>query len=96
MQSDFLLSSYEYTLPPELIAQEPVHPAHHAKLLVISGVDSEVQREEKTQPQHKNYQNLHFSDLPNLLTNKDVLLLNKTKVFKARIPLKETKILRKS
>lgn len=32
---DLLLSSYDYTLPNELIATYPVHPKEDAKLLVF-------------------------------------------------------------
>jgi len=80
---DFLLDSYDYDLPQELIAQVPAQPAESAKLLVWSKSDSSIQ-------------DYHFFDLPNLLTSNDVLVCNNTKVFKARIPLNQTKIKRKS
>ncbi|MBQ2600396.1 S-adenosylmethionine:tRNA ribosyltransferase-isomerase, partial [bacterium] len=41
-------------------------------------------------------QDYRFYDLPNLLSSNDVLICNNTKVFKARIPLSQTKIIRKS
>ena len=81
--SDYLLDSYDYDLPQELIAQVPAQPAESAKLLVWSKSDSSIQ-------------DYHFYDLPNLLTSNDVLVCNNTKVFKARIPLNQTKIKRKS
>ena len=81
--SDFLLDSYDYDLPQELIAQVPAQPAEVAKLLVWSKNDSSIQ-------------DYHFYDLPNLLTSNDVLVCNNTKVFKARIPLNQTKIKRKN
>ena len=80
---DFLLDSYDYDLPQELIAQVPAQPAESAKLLTFSRSDSSIQ-------------DYHFFDLPNLLSEKDVLVCNNTKVFKARIPLNQTKIRRKS
>ena len=83
MEVDFLLDSYDYDLPPELIAQVPAQPAESAKLLVFSQSDLSIQ-------------DYHFYDLPNLLSDKDVLVCNNTKVFKARIPLNHTKIKRKS
>ena len=82
-KEDFLLDNYDYDLPDEMIAQVPAQPAESAKLLVWSQND-------------KSIQDYHFYDLPKLLSNKDVLVCNNTKVFKARIPLKQTKILRKS
>ena len=83
MEEDFILDSYDYDLPPELIAQIPAQPVESAKLLIFSSSDSSIQ-------------DYHFYDLPNLLTSNDVLVCNNTKVFKARIPLNQTKIKRKS
>ena len=80
---DFLLDSYDYDLPEEMIAQVPAQPAESAKLLVFSQSDSSIQ-------------DYHFYDLPQFLSNNDVLVCNNTKVFKARIPLNQTKIIRKS
>jgi len=83
MEEDFLLDSYDYDLPDEMIAQVPAQPAESAKLLIFSQSDSSIQ-------------DYHFYDLPNLLTSNDILVCNNTKVFKARIPLNQTKIIRKS
>lgn len=80
---DFLLNSYDYDLPQELIAQVPAQPAESAKLLVRSKSDSSIK-------------DCYFSDLPDLLSSNDILVCNNTKVFKARIPLVQTKIKRKS
>jgi S-adenosylmethionine:tRNA ribosyltransferase-isomerase len=78
-----LLDSYDYDLPQESIAQVPAQPAESAKLLVWSKSDSSIQ-------------DYHFYDLQNLLSSSDILVCNNTKVFKARIPLNQTKIKRKS
>jgi len=83
MQEDFLLDSYDYDLPEEMIAQVPAQPAESAKLLVWSRSDNSIQ-------------DYHFYDLPEFLSANDVLICNNTKVFKARIPLSQTKIIRKS
>lgn len=83
MEEDFLLDSYDYDLPDEMIAQVPAQPAESAKLLVWSQED-------------KSIQDYHFYDLLDLLTPNDVLVCNNTKVFKARIPLVQTKVIRKS
>jgi S-adenosylmethionine:tRNA ribosyltransferase-isomerase len=83
MEEDFLLDSYDYDLPEEMIAQVPAQPAESAKLLVFSQSDSSIQDH-------------HFYDLPNLLSSNDALVCNNTKVFKARIPLNQTKIVRRS
>jgi len=83
MQEDFLLDSYDYDLPEKMIAQVPAQPAESAKLLVWSRSDNSIQ-------------DYHFYDLPQFLSDNDVLVCNNTKVFKARIPLYQTKIIRKS
>ena len=83
MQEDFLLDSYDYDLPEEMIAQVPAQPAESAKLLVWSRSNNSIQ-------------DYHFYDLLNLLSDNDVLVCNNTKVFKARIPLHQIKIIRKS
>jgi S-adenosylmethionine:tRNA ribosyltransferase-isomerase len=80
---DFLLDNYDYDLPEEMIAQIPAQPAESAKLLVWSQSDNSIQ-------------DRHFYDLTNLLSDKDILVCNNTKVFKARIPLNQTKTIRKS
>lgn len=80
---DFLLENYDYILPDEMIAQVPAQPAESAKLLIWSHGDNSIQ-------------NYHFYDLPQFLSSNDVLVCNNTKVFKARIPLHQTKIIRKS
>lgn len=85
MNKDLLLSSYDYSLPEQFIAQVPAIPAHNAKLMICTQSWKSYTKE-----------HAHFSDLPNLLTPDHILFLNRTKVFKARIPLKNTKILRKS
>jgi len=84
MEENFLLDSYDYDLPEEMIAQVPAQPAESAKLLVWSSQSS------------NSIQDYHFYNLPNLLSDNDVLVCNNTKVFKARIPLNQTKIIRRS
>ena len=65
-------SSYEYSLPKELIATHPVSPADNAKLLVYNRADNSIT--------HSTFKNL-MDFLP-----KDIsIFLNDTKVIKARI-----------
>jgi S-adenosylmethionine:tRNA ribosyltransferase-isomerase len=66
------ISKFLYYLPKERIAQKLVSPRDHSKLLYIN-------RKNKT---IKNY---HFFNLIDILDKNDVLVLNKTKVFPARI-----------
>ncbi len=71
MSDDGLLSSYQFDLPQELIAQEPAVERDQSRLLVLPA-DGEM--EEKT-----------FSDLPDLLRPGDLLIRNNVKVMPARL-----------
>ena len=66
------LSDFDYPLPKELIAQQPLEPRDASRLLV-------VRRGEKT------LEDRVFRDLSDLVDAGDVLVLNNTKVFKARV-----------
>jgi len=74
---EFLLSTYSYDLPPQLIAHAPVERRDHSKLLLINRVNGGLK--------HHN-----FFELPDLLTEKDVLVINETQVIPAA--LKGTKV----
>ncbi len=66
------LSDFNYNLPPELIAQTPLEKRDTSKLLILD----------------KNTWNLQdstFSDILNHLSENDVLVLNQTRVIKARL-----------
>jgi S-adenosylmethionine:tRNA ribosyltransferase-isomerase len=68
---DQLLSSYDYHLPEELIAQNPVIPRHNSRLLVVDS------------PHSCHHQ--IFKDLPQFLNSGDLLVLNNTQVIPARL-----------
>jgi S-adenosylmethionine:tRNA ribosyltransferase-isomerase len=68
---DYSLTSYDYVLPAELIAQTPALPRDSSRLLIVESVKA---------PQHA-----IFRDLPQWLKNGDLLVLNQTKVIPARI-----------
>ena len=63
-------ADFDYALPQELIALRPAEPRDSARLLVIDG----MKRADKV-----------FSDLPNILKPGDLLVLNDTKVLRARL-----------
>lgn len=65
-------SLFDYHLPPELIANSPVSPRDHSRLMIID--------KKKNTIEHK-----HFYDIIDYLSDNDVLVLNNTKVFPARI-----------
>lgn len=66
------LSEFDYHLPEELIAQTPVEPRDHSRLLVLNKATW-------------NIEDKHFHDLLDKLWKNDVLVLNKTKVINARL-----------
>ncbi len=67
---DLLTASYDYTLPPERIAQIPAEPRDQARMLVVYPDRHEHRR---------------FCDLPHCLRAGDLLVLNDTKVIPARL-----------
>ena len=67
-----LTKDYDYELPQELIAQTPLSNRSESRLMVLN-------RKNKT-IEHK-----HFSDIIDSLDEKDVLVLNDTKVIPARL-----------
>lgn len=67
-----LLSEFDYTLPEELIAQTPAGRRTHSKMMVLDKSAKTIA--------HK-----HFFDIVDLLDENDVLVLNDTKVFPARL-----------
>jgi len=68
---DRLLSSYDYELPAEMIAQNPAVPRDSARLLVVDSPNCHF--------------HAIFRDLPDLLKPGDLLILNNTRVIPARL-----------
>jgi S-adenosylmethionine:tRNA ribosyltransferase-isomerase len=66
------MNPFDYDLPPERIAQQPIEPRDHARLLVV--------RRRAGTLEHR-----HFFDLPELLAPGDLLMLNDTRVLPARL-----------
>ncbi|MEB3235353.1 MAG: tRNA preQ1(34) S-adenosylmethionine ribosyltransferase-isomerase QueA [Cyanobacteriota bacterium] len=73
---DQRLSSYDYTLPPERIAQRPVEPRHQARLLAVdpAGVGPAPHG-----------RHLTVWDLQHELRDGDLLVVNDTRVLRARL-----------
>ncbi|MDD6143896.1 MAG: tRNA preQ1(34) S-adenosylmethionine ribosyltransferase-isomerase QueA [bacterium] len=65
-------SDFDYNLPEELIAQTPIEPRDHSRMLVYNRADQSIQH-------------LHFYDLPRFLKKGDVLVVNETKVIPSRL-----------
>lgn len=66
------VADFDFYLPPELIAQQPLEPRDSSRLLVVN-------REKQS------LENYHFRDLGTLLRKGDVLVLNNTRVLPARL-----------
>lgn len=73
---DCSLAGYDYTLPGELIAQNPVFPRDSSQLLVVNSPTTG----QETAPLHH-----IFRDLPELLRTGDLLVINNTRVIPARL-----------
>lgn len=67
-----LLSELEYSLPKELIAQHPAKPRDSARLLIVNRKTEEIREDV-------------FRNISNYLDPGDVLVLNDTKVIRARL-----------
>ena len=65
-------SDFYYDLPKELIAQTPIEPRDHSRMMVLSRNDNTIE--------HK-----HFYDFIDYLKPGDCLILNNTRVLPARI-----------
>ena len=65
-------SHFYYDLPKELIAQTPIEPRDHSKMMVLSRKDNTIE--------HK-----HFYDFIDYLNPGDCLILNNTRVLPARM-----------
>jgi len=67
-----LVSGFDYELPAALIAQHPLPQRSASRLLRLDAATGSLQ-------------DLRFSDLPQLVDQQDVLVLNDTRVVKARL-----------
>ena len=65
-------ADFGYHLPPELIAQTPVEPRDHSRLLVLNKATGAMQ--------HR-----HFYELDSLLGPRDLLVFNDSRVIPARL-----------
>ncbi len=66
------IDGFDYALPPEAIAQEPLADRAASRLMVLDRAGSGIQH-------------LVFRDLPTLLSPGDLLVVNRSRVFPARL-----------
>lgn len=78
--SMFQRSDYYYTLPPERIAQEAIHPHHDARLIVVEKAHGIIEHEST------------FWHLDELIPHDRVIFFNNSKVLPARIHLEKVPI----
>jgi S-adenosylmethionine:tRNA ribosyltransferase-isomerase len=69
--SSMLVSDFQYDLPPDRIAQEPLADRAGSRLLCLHRPES--------------WQDRNFREFPGLLRSDDLLVLNNTRVFPARL-----------
>lgn len=72
MEDNMKTSDFYYDLPEELIAQTPLEPRDHSRLMVLDKKTGEIE--------HR-----HFYDIVDLLNPGDCLILNDSRVLPARI-----------
>ncbi len=68
----YSLSAYDFDLPPEQIAQFPIEPRDHSRLLILDRARATIE--------HR-----RFFELPEYLDERDLLVANNTRVMKARL-----------
>lgn len=66
------ISLFDYNLPRDLIAQSQIKPRDHSRLLILDRAKEKISHQ-------------HFYNLPEYLSANDVLVVNETKVFPARL-----------
>lgn len=71
----YSLADFDYALPQELIAQVPARERRASRLLHVDARGAGAPR----------LADLHFSDLPTLIAPGDLLVLNDTRVIRARV-----------
>jgi len=72
MQQDFFLKAYNYTLPVKNIAQHPADARENSRLLILNKNNHEQKH-------------THFHDIVALFNSGDLLVVNNTRVFPARL-----------
>ncbi|HOX21651.1 MAG TPA: tRNA preQ1(34) S-adenosylmethionine ribosyltransferase-isomerase QueA [Candidatus Paceibacterota bacterium] len=66
------ISEFDYKLPKNLIAQKPISPRDHSRLMIVDRKTGQISHH-------------HFYDILKLLKKGDVLVLNDSKVIPARL-----------
>ena len=78
----YSLSDYSYTLPPDLIAQEAIHPHHDARMMVIDRESGKLTSEST------------FWDIDTSLGNDRVIFFNDSRVVRSRVVLQDIRYIK--
>jgi S-adenosylmethionine:tRNA ribosyltransferase-isomerase len=78
------IAFFDYNLPPELIAQRPVEPRDSSRLLVLRR-EGKGRKEREREGKGIGLEHRRFFEIIEYLRSGDVLVMNDTKVFKARL-----------
>jgi S-adenosylmethionine:tRNA ribosyltransferase-isomerase len=79
LQSTMKTDLFDYFLPEDRIAQEPANPRDSSRLLVLDRETGETK-------------DLHFRDIVDELESGDLLIVNESKVFKARLTANSSRL----
>lgn len=71
-------SDFDYSLPPELIAQTPIEPRDRSRLMVLDRGDGTLEHH-------------HFSEIADFLQAGDVLVFNNSRIIPARLSGRKVK-----
>ena len=80
-----LVSEFQYELPPERIAQEPLADRAGSRLLHLIRPDQHQLSNRDGMESLRARQDLAFCQFPSLLRPDDLLVVNNTRVFPARL-----------
>src|SRR6202790_75332 len=84
--SSMLVSDFQYDLPPDRIAQEPLPDRAGSRLLHLSRPSpNRLNPNRLNNDQPGRWQDRSFREFPDLLRSDDLLVLNNTRVFPARL-----------
>ena len=80
-----LVSDFHYELPPESIAQEPLADRAGSRLLHLIKPGQNRRLEPDRTASRQKWEDITFREFPDLLRADDLLVVNNTRVFPARL-----------
>jgi S-adenosylmethionine:tRNA ribosyltransferase-isomerase len=81
-----LVSDFQYDLPPERIAQQPLADRSGSRLLHLTRQNlNRLSTDQQNTDRPGSWQDQEFREFPDLLRSDDLLVVNNTRVFPARL-----------